>query len=997
MELRTLGTLALDGTDLRRHKPLLLLVYLALEGPQERSHLAQLFWPVAPQPPQRLRSTLELLRSGAPGTTERAGSKIMTSVRCDATDLQVALEDGNLERCVALYEGAFLEGLAAGRLGLELEEWVFATREKLAEYVRHALLRLADRSRSDPKQAAHYAKQAYLLVGAALPSPAQLRQILKALHAADDPLAAMVERDANDTPPSISESSDLDGNPGKASSRHNLTTPLTTLLGRGTHLLDLERRLASPDVRLLTLTGMGGVGKTRLAVELAWRQQHFYDAVYFISLVATYDPDEVLSVIVQTLELEMVTGRALRDVLVVGLQGKDVLLVLDNFEQVLGAAPAVADLLARCRRLKIVVTSRSSLRLRGENEIVVPPLPTPPATNTEDPLGNSDARAYASVTLFCTRVAEVTGRDVFTNRELAAIGDICRRVDGLPLAIELAASRAKLLSFTEILNRLGRGLDLLSQGALDLPERHHSLRSTLAWSYGLLTEDEKRLFRLLGVTSGGCDLNLATALWSGATLVTELNEDKEFQVLELFSSLLDKSLTVRSVDSKGDLMMTMLETVQRYAAEMLALDAGELRSNLEMMFVHLEGRFDGLRERVRNSDPGALAEVSDTLGNIRVAWLWAVTEGQQANILQVVMFDFFTVTGRYQDGSRLFSEVIGHLGDRGDAETKGRLYGSAAWFNYRLGDIEKAKHAAEACVVVIRQIENAEVLGVALETYGGILYGAGDYAHARVTYEEAFSIYLASSTLDKHLLILGSLGLIASAEGNYDLAIALFKQQLEADGRQGKERSGDETLSYLGETHRLMGDLQASMLAVQESYTRSHANLDSIPRIIAAYQLGMTLLALGDIARAETLLGEALQDAQSGHVAEFVIRAHLGLARTAAARGTTEHVSEHLLEALLTVKDTGLRPVALSCLLTIAELRLLVGLENQAATFLQVVREDAAAHAYDRGQATALISETDSSSEFLLETTSRLPFLIERVAEHLSLKHYQDLNPKGAS
>ena len=289
-----------------------------------------------------------------------------------------------------------------------------------------------------------------------------------------------------------------------ASVSHNLPASPTPLIGRKEETETVVETLRRPEVRLLTLIGPPGIGKTRLGIQVAADLlDDFPDGVYFVPLAPISDPDLVLSAVTQALDIREASNRPLLERLKSYLQNKQMLLLLDNFEQVVTAAPLLADLLADCPDVKIMVTSRELLHLYGEHDYPVPPLSLP----DPDKLPDLEALAqYEAVALFVQRAQAVSPGFQLTERNAQAVAEICLRLDGLPLAIELAAARILVLPPEELLARLKSRLKLLTGGARNLPERQRTLRATIDWSYNLLDPGEQALFRRLGVFVGGCTL-----------------------------------------------------------------------------------------------------------------------------------------------------------------------------------------------------------------------------------------------------------------------------------------------------------------------------------------------------------------------------------------------------------------------------------------------------------------------------------------------------------
>lgn len=377
--------------------------------------------------------------------------------------------------------------------------------------------------------------------------------------------------------------SGLAGSPSHATPnpRSNLPSPPTPLVGRADEFADAVARLRSEDVRLLTLIGAGGVGKTRLAQAVGRALLPDYaDGVWLIELESVHDPHLVIAAIAGVMGVEQSSGASLLESVIGELRAAKVLLVLDNFEHLVDAAPKIAILLQSCPLARLLVTSRAPLHVRGEHELVVRPFAVPDTQRLPD---LDELARNPAVALFLQRARAVRSDFSLTSANAMTVAAICRRVDGLPLALELAAAWVKLLSPAALLARLEQPLPLLTGGARDLPERHQTLRGTVAWSYDLLSHREKALFRRLAVFVGGCTVTAVKAM-------CRAGDERGEPFLDWVASLLDKSLLVQLQTAGGDEdepRFGMLDTVREFGLECLAA-VGELRRSRERHAVYFQ-------------------------------------------------------------------------------------------------------------------------------------------------------------------------------------------------------------------------------------------------------------------------------------------------------------------------------------------------------------------------------------------------------------------------
>jgi predicted ATPase/class 3 adenylate cyclase len=560
-------------------------------------------------------------------------------------------------------------------------------------------------------------------------------------------------------------------------SPNNLPVQPTAFLGREKEIAAALRLLMHENIRLLTLTGPGGTGKTRLALQVAAEaSDHFADGVYFVDLAPLNDPELVVANIAHVLNVTERGGQPLLENLKTSLREKQMLLLLDNFEQVVQAAPAIADLLVACPKLKMLVTSRMTLHVRAEQEFAVPPLTLPDPKHLPD---LAVFMQYEAVTLFIQRARAVKQDFQVTNVTAPAVAEICVRLDGLPLAIELAAARIKLFPPPALLARLGQRLSILTGGARDAPARQQTLRDTIAWSYQLLDESEQRIFRVISVFVGGCTLDAIEAI------CTALG-DIDRQVVDGVVSLIDKSLLQQTAQEDQEPRFAMLETIREYGLEMLA-STGELEATRRVHATYYLALAEEAEPGLRGAQQLAWVErLEQEHDNLRAVLAWSVEPeqdeevGQRGEIglrLGAALRPFWVAHSHFREGQVLLKRV---LSASAATATVGRAKAlvAAADLAILLRDRQQGEMFAEEGLVLSRNM--GDIFGIAFSLYvlGWIATGCGEYDRARSLLEEALTLFREVGNKDRLGWTLNALGNLENAQGMYVQARARYEEAL---------------------------------------------------------------------------------------------------------------------------------------------------------------------------------------------------------------------------
>ena len=648
------------------------------------------------------------------------------------------------------------------------------------------------------------------------PYPHTIRSLADALDLSENERAALFV--------AVPKRGSVDAPVGPAlATESNLPIPSTSLLGRKRELAEIKTFLQ--EARLLTLTGTGGVGKTRLAIEATRDATRLFpDGAVFVTLASLSDFTFVLPTVAQSLGLREAGGEILRGY----LRDKQLLLVLDNFEHVLEAAPEVAALIETCPKLSVLVTSRAPLRVRGEQEYPVQPLALPTSTispTVEEVVGSPSGR------LFAERAREASPAFELTLHNAAAVAAICWRLAGLPLALELAAARVKFLDPATLLSRLDQALSAV--GARDLPQRQRTMWATLDWSHELLSEEERVLFRRLSVFIGGFSLEAAEAVGASGRIFAK-------NVLEILGQLVEQSLVVAQPDQKGSgVRYGMLEPVMQYALEKLQ-ESREAEETKRRHFAYFLG----------------LAEEAEQIYGLLTGTKLTGAEGEA----------WMDRLEREHDNLRT---ALGWAKERGEVEAGLRLVGALGWFWWTRGYFVEGHNWAEHFLEKPVRSDLEAMDGArakALLGAGMLSYGRGDLLRSLGLLEEGLATYRRLGDQAGTAAILAELGKVVRAQGDDDRAQELSKEGLHLSRLLGDNRSAAISLLTQGHLARHRGDLARAAELFGEALALWKKLEDRRGVAYSLCNLGVAALERGEAGHALELheeslkLYEALQD-----------------------------------------------------------------------------------------------------------------------------------------
>jgi non-specific serine/threonine protein kinase len=699
----------------------------------------------------------------------------------------------------------------------------------------------------------------------------------------------------------------LPADPREKLPRHNLPLQLTSFVGREHELVEVKRLLGS--TRLLTLTGTGGCGKTRLALQVADNLAGSYpDGVWFVDLATVSDPGLVPQAVTLTLGVRVDAQKPIQATLERYLQDRRVLLVLDNCEHLIGAcARFVADTLPKCPDLTILATSRESLRIAAEVSWSTPPLaaPDPGRWLAGGKIPVTEVAAYEGVRLFLDRARAVEPSFALMDQNAAAVAEICWRLDGIPLAIELAAARVSLLGVEQIAGRLDDRFRLLTQGMREALPRHRTLRALVDWSFELLSASERVLFRRLSVYTGTFDLEAVEAVCAGGSLA-------ELDVLEALGGLVGKSLVLR-VESGGPVRYRLLETIRQYAWE--RLDEAD-----EMALVRRRygDWYLGLAERANVEVWGAvettsLARLDLDNPNLRETLRWFRDNDPTAGLqLAISLYRFWFDRGLVAEGRRWLEELLERVPDR--TLLRARALFGLGWLAFYQGDGATVKSALGSSIPIYRENHDARGAGRSLYYLGRVAEQDACYEEAEALYQSGLELLRKDGDRPGIAMVLYYLGYLLLARGEDAEAAALLAESRvifrELRGQGGRDFF---VLPALANLARLHGDaaearaLTIEGLAVQRAMEHRELVVQALDRLAELAR------AEGNYTQAQAFLAEGLELAQEVGTQPLIGRVLTSLARLCQSEGDDGQARALFQQGLRLAHTIGNHGVSASC------------------------------------------------------------------------------------